>query len=77
MRRDAGGDERTEDVRGDAVVQDAFAFDDFMLGAVARGGVVVVMDDDEIGVIGRVDGFGFAGIEQRAFFPWYTSVSEC
>ena len=64
----AGGDKGTEDQRGYAVVEDAFAFDDFMFGAVAGGGIVVVVNDDELRIVGRIDGLGFAGIEQRFFF---------
>ena len=57
-----------EEQGGDAVVEDAFAVDDFMFGAVASGGIVVVVNDDELRIVGRIDGLGFAGIEQRFFF---------
>ena len=61
---DAGCLQLGHEAVGHLVVDDALAGDGALLGAVEGGGVVLVVHDDQSGVVGGVDLFGLALIEQ-------------
>ena len=52
---------------GHAVVDGAFAGDGAFFEAVIRGGVILIGDDDKVGVLGRVDLLGFSFVELFLF----------
>ena len=55
-------------VIGQLVVDDALADDGALLGAVERGGVVLVVHDHQIRIVGGKDFLGFSFIELLEFF---------
>ena len=60
---DAGGLQPAHEVVGHAVVDGALAGDGALLQAVEGGGVVLVGDDDHLGVVAGVDLLGLALVE--------------
>ena len=65
---DAGGGQLAHEEVAHAVVHRPLAPDGALLGAVKGGGVVLVGDDDQVGVGGGVDLLGLALVELSGLF---------
>ena len=78
MRRDADVVQALEDVLGDTVVQNAFAFNHFVLLGVERGRVVLEVLDQGPRLRSLVEDFGLAFINSsaavHAMQPWLEKI---
>ena len=61
MRRNTGGLELFADVVRHPVINDALSDDRTLLLAVKRGGVILIINDEHIGIIGKKDLFRLFG----------------
>ena len=68
MGRHADGGQLGHQIFADAVVEDAFAFNHILFGAVSGGGVVLEILDDGARLGAFVQNLGFAFVDDAAAF---------